>query len=470
MSRCGVAIHPLALLLALLACGVPQSRLEPRDIRPLPTTDGTLPTRFRGLGVRDSLDASASEPVRVLTIHGMLTRDSGFSDSWQRAIAARLRLRARTPAVTDTVERGYRFDVRMGADTSPAATPPSELRTTRWYDPADASRDRLVFHELRWALFRDEVKFRFLSCFENVRKPEPATCDALGGARPNADRRRSINRLAKEKLLVDGFGDAALVRSPLGDVFRDDVDLAMCMVARARQMERAGGLAKPQDGRCAVEVDRTKEFVATAVRAQQLAQAPFFVVTHSLGSFLLMDGQVRAEAALAAAATATATFKASDSGAGHRAKAAVLAAGDTALPYALLRNATVFMFANQVSLLGLGRMRLACTSARTSTGPCRAQPDTGEKGLFGVAAPQRDPAVNTQYAAFNDTDDVLGFELPPYLPDIFPFGPMVNVSVRQPGLRVWRLFKDPLAAHTRQSDNPAVIHAVVNGFDLPAPR
>lgn len=128
------------------------------------------------------------------------------------------------------------------------------------------------------------------------------------------------------------------------------------------------------------------------------------------------------------------------------------------------------MFANQVSLLGLGRMRPECTSLQDTGGACRARSGTLEEGLFGVGAPQRGPRVNTHYAAFNDTEDVPGLELPPYLPKIFPCGPLVNVSVRQPGLRVWRLFKNPRAAHTRQSDNPAVIHAVVNGLDLPAPR
>ena len=77
-------------------------------------------------------------------------------------------------------------------------------------------------------------------------------------------------------------------------------------------------------------------------------------------------------------------------------------------------------------------------------------------------------AQMTKYVAFNDVDDLLGFELPPYAADVNIVGPMINVSVRNPGLRVPGLFKHPGDAHTHQDRNPAIIEAIVEGIDMPA--
>ena len=73
----------------------------------------------------------------------------------------------------------------------------------------------------------------------------------------------------------------------------------------------------------------------------------------------------------------------------------------------------------------------------------------------------------TKYVAFNDVDDLLGFELPPYLADVGLQGQHINVSVSNPGVRFPWLFKSPSDAHTQQDRNPAVIKAIVEGINLP---
>ncbi|MFO1289724.1 MAG: hypothetical protein U1E82_03810, partial [Nitrosomonas sp.] len=73
----------------------------------------------------------------------------------------------------------------------------------------------------------------------------------------------------------------------------------------------------------------------------------------------------------------------------------------------------------------------------------------------------------TTYVAFNDVNDLLGFELPPYLSDTSLFGTLVNISVQNPGLTVPFIFKNPGAAHLGHEDNPAVIEAMVEGIVFP---
>lgn len=72
------------------------------------------------------------------------------------------------------------------------------------------------------------------------------------------------------------------------------------------------------------------------------------------------------------------------------------------------------------------------------------------------------------YVAFNDVNDLLGFELPPYIADVDFIGTkFVNVSVQNPGLKIPFLFKHPIDAHTRQMDNQAIINAIVEGIAIP---
>lgn len=135
------------------------------------------------------------------------------------------------------------------------------------------------------------------------------------------------------------------------------------------------------------------------------------------------------------------------------------------LLFAMTDQATVSMSANQISLLSL---------ARLSSSACRTQdrsrcPNPYLRQRSGTDEPWNKPhgmARMTVFVAFNDTDDLLGFELPPFLADT-DGNLYVNITVRNPGFILPGLFKDPSAAHTNQARNPAVIEAITEGFKIP---
>jgi len=375
----------------------------------------------------------------------MITNSAGFSDGWQQAIATRLGLRQGETASSE-IERGYDITVFSGPQPQTGVTAlPSRLRITRWFDPRSPGTDALVFYELLWAPLRDVVKNRFLACFES-RSVDAKTCTPFTNAVPNRDSRGTINGAIKDGFLIRGFADAAIVLSPLGDVFRDDVSLAVCVIASDVLIDEHIAAA-PRDGkRCDLARLVTTDSIAT-IAGTALPQTEFFAITHSLGSFLVLDADAKASENRATGAEA---------------------ARREALAFALFDDATVFMFANQVALLQLGRLEAVCTAKSDDNADCpgRSLPslDALMKRFPGA------PGEMTKYIAFNDANDLLGFELPPYLPDVGLTGTLVNITVRNPGFRIPRLFKHPGAAHTRQGDNPAIIKAVVEGFDLTWPR
>jgi len=71
-----------------------------------------------------------------------------------------------------------------------------------------------------------------------------------------------------------------------------------------------------------------------------------------------------------------------------------------------------------------------------------------------------------RFVAFNDSNDLLGFELQPYLSEASVYGPLINVSVRNSGFSIPWLFKNPKGAHTNHFENEVIINAVTEGFDL----
>jgi hypothetical protein len=117
------------------------------------------------------------------------------------------------------------------------------------------------------------------------------------------------------------------------------------------------------------------------------------------------------------------------------------------------------MFANQVSLLELGRMSGQCTPSPAA--------NMCPQGTFLGAPPARPRKSRTTYIAFNDVNDLLGFELPPYLETLGMFGRLVNITVDNPGKFLPWLFKWPPDAHSNQSKDRAVIRAIAHGFCLP---
>ena len=441
----------------VVACGGRQTHLKPSEIRALPFTNIQHVNGLRG--TVDSARA-AKEPVRVLFMHGMITWKSGYSRRHQEKIAERLDLRTAGSDTVFPVNRGYRFTVFSGPQPFVIVPPgwppnqptvegevlPAEIRRTTWVDRENPSAVRLVAYELRWADLRDAAKNRFLACYETGPVRDrfdcgPFTKDYL----PNTDRRASANYALKRGLLVRGLADAALVLSPFGNVLRDDVDLTMCIIARDELRWRGITVSDSAAKRCDLgELASDRAIAANAART--LERARFAAITHSLGSFLLMDQQLQA-AVRRASANALATA----------------ASVRETLPFFLLDQKTVFMLANQVSLLGLGRLDAVCETPDPND-PC---PNAELKKVDAHIKAAEPSATMTTWVAFNDVNDLLGYELPGYLPEAGSTGALVNVTVRNPGFRFLRSLKDPNAAHTRQADNPAIIEAIVEGFDVP---
>jgi len=132
---------------------------------------------------------------------------------------------------------------------------------------------------------------------------------------------------------------------------------------------------------------------------------------------------------------------------------------DVAL-YSLLDDATVFMRANQIALLMLGRLQPHC-DVTTSEASCPNE--ALRSATFWGSQPR---STMTQYVAFNDIDDLLGMELPPYLSAPGMFGTIVNVSVTNPARRLFGLLRDPAEVHTRSDENPAVLDAISHGLAI----
>jgi hypothetical protein len=447
-----------ALVLIACGCSVSQDVLKPSEIRPLPYAawrgNGSDGAYVRVRGLDSALAASPGAPVRVLLVHGMREFEPGYSAVQQHELARRLALKpvpltqeAQDSVTFMPVNREY--DVQVIAGPQPLGRlflRESEMRRRAWVDPADG-RERVVFYELLWAPLRDDVKRRFFSCFEVVPAPDPG-CPAPE-AEQNTDRRAFLNGMLKNDVLVNGFGDATIVLGPVGDVLRDDVSLALCMIA-AEVLQDAGFDVRQEPGR-RCDLAASIQPAARGHANEALRNAEFFAMTHSLGSFLLMD----------------ALWTAADTAQNRRRQGEDEAAAtrDVAEFY-LMDDATVFMRANQFALLNLARLGAVCVP-RSERGRCPTHAVPGIEQMFRSS---ESLGMFTQWVAFNDANDFLGFELPPYIANTGMAGTLVNVTVQNPTLWVLDLLKWPPGAHNNSDRNPAVLDAMVRGFDLPADR
>jgi hypothetical protein len=233
------------------------------------------------------------------------------------------------------------------------------------------------------------------------------------------------------------------VLGPLGDVLRDDVTLAACMLAQDVLLSAGTSFQQARSNRRCDLADSAAQPENLLAASTTLQRSEFFTITLSLGSFLVMDAQRLFAQQRADPAKRSEVEREN-------------------LAFHLFDDATVFMLANQVSLLHLGRLQAICRPAAAGTQcPNPALPTVD--AWFNEADPL---SQMTTYVAFNDTDDLLGFELPWYLPREGLFGPLVNVSVRNPAPRYLGLIEDP-RTHVRHELNPAVIRSIAHGFDVP---
>lgn len=451
-----------ALVVALTGCSHGDA-LQSADIRPLHYSTGAS-TLERVDGIRRALAASPQAPVRVLAVHGMITHEAGFSEELQERIADRLGLAKGAASGQTELVRGYDFVPAYGPQPFDGVSklPATQLRRTVWTSKTanGTAVERLVFYEMLWAPLRDQVKDTFVGCFERGEVGSKAGCRPFSASKPNTDARFSVNKALKESITLGGFADATLVLGPIGDVIRDDLTLAMCVVAADFLQPGGDALASAAKQRCNLAA-AARSFKSQGDAAALLTQGRFFAVTHSLGSFLFLDAQ-HAFVAAQGAGEASAGLK---GGGCSPANALCDEQVQAQLLFAMTDQATVFMNANQVSLLSLSRLSSAGCRARDG-GPC---PNPYLRSRSGANEPWNQtygmPRM-TVFVALNDANDLLGFELPPFLADT-DGNRYVNVSVRNPGWQFPGLVKSPSAVHTHQARNPAVIDVIVEGFEVP---
>jgi hypothetical protein len=443
----------VAVAFGLLAACAPTRTLRAEDIRPIPESahGGHVS------GLRAALDGGQPDPfgepappstVRVFLVHGIREDNRRYSERWQNAIIDQLSSDGaefrETRSEPIQLHRGYSAFIRFVTDeiTLIDATTESSLTRHTWTDANNASR-QIVFYEFFWAPLRDQMKYEFFGCFDapdyaraQTDRDTSWTCnESNGGARPNSDSRTMLNSYLKDSLLVGGFADAVIEIGAVGDVLRDDTDLALCIMARD-ELEEANVILPPYSTaeRCdldAIPADRLADAEYVLRRAQN------FAITHSLGSQFFLSDQIRRSMAFSEQPS-----------------------NNQSLSLAMFDDATVYMFANQVALLNFSMMTAACTPTDNGTSDCpNPYLDESTGSHFGPL---------TTYVAFNDADDLLGFELPPYLAGTFGGVNLINISVRNPGFQIRPFFKSPTAAHGNQADNPAIISAIVEGFDVPA--
>jgi len=453
--------RPLPLILVAATLGILSgcagNALSPEDIRPLHHSSGPLALE-RVNGIRQALESSTDAPVRLLAVHGMITNKAGYSDTLQKRLAERLGMQVGIVSEQTPLARGYDFVPSYGAQPFDGVTRlvESSLKRTAWTTSGPDGRpvERLVVYELLWSPLRDQIKDDFGGCFERGETGGSSRCKSFSTARPNPDPRFIINRALKETITLGGFADATLVLGPIGDVVRDDMTLALCVVASDFLAPGGNALQDARSTRC--DLARSARAAGGFDEAMQtLQRRKFLAVTHSLGSFFLMDAQ---HAFTAAEAQTQGNVCA-------RAGPACDEQQQGRMLFQMTDPATVFMNANQVSLLSLAR--LSSSGCRPVRG--KECPNPFLRSRSGGMEPwnqiQGFPRM-TVFVALNDTNDLLGFELPPYLGDI-DGNRFVNVSVRNPAFTIPGLFKNPGGAHTNQADNPAVIEAIVEGFALP---
>jgi hypothetical protein len=469
------AVSALAVTTAVLIGGC----ASVFDVRPQPYSQShTAAERIDGL--RAMLQRSPERPVRMVYVHGMSTREAGYSADFQRAVAERLELLPdAAQGATAPIVRGYRSELviygqPLGSVEARGDDLLSQVRKTVWTDRSGNAR--LVSYEILWAPARDAMKLRFVECFESrtARSQNSHRCSQFRGnsGRPNTSRRAYLNGRVDDQVMVNGVSDAMLILGDMGAVLQDDFDQAMCMVAldmtadevvrspaagqRFRRNPSGQRPLQHQPGqRCSLAgaLDTPASSEARAAIGQVLSEVPVAIVTNSLGSFFVLDAQAR--------------NRTQDAG-------AVGSAGSIAPPqFLLMDRANVYMMANQVALLGLARMRLICFPATSETGEdCpnpRLRRQTGPADGSASDLPGPEPTgTMASLVAFNDADDLLGLELPQWLMETGLFRRVVNVSVSNPGFRIPGLLTGPISAHTAQDENQRIINALVDGIEVPS--
>ena len=368
-------------LLVLLCSGC----LHIRDLSE-PAVAGKTDEKTTFCGIDQSL--RDNKAARLLIIHGMGWHEShDYDEEFRESLRVKLRLEPLGCAGPyPIVDSSDPFNVYGGV-----------LRCT-YVRSADNARLRI--YNLLWSPLTMPYKVGGL---------------AYDYDRPYHQRRVKMNRLLKRDLIDKSFADAVLYAGELRQPMQYSVRQAIC-AAVTDQID----LSKP----CGEGYS-----TPSSAEAGDITEPDLFVVTHSLGSAMLMEtlGTMKTDAELAAASTLIQHVK------------------------------LVAMMANQLPLIQLARLR--------------RPPDDG--ALQGPALMERlfgDRVTRIKIAAFTDINDLLSYPIPetwksslyPGLSNRFTF---VNYPVTNARRATLGMFANPATAHTGYWGNPVVIDAIARGYD-----
>jgi len=382
------------------------------------------PDRLADTRPLGDLIRTATKPVHILYVHGMMASGAGDSVVFQQSLCRhvtglciggvlptptfrRLDLGAAPPTLTyldlpiwkaeswsagaPFVER-YRYPARPGL-------PEVIVDEINWWPLVFPLKCRALLLPEAELAAADRKRLNLCAALDAAGRPLPAPYHAwitsaeiaavlakpspIGGA-------AWLNGLAKTNLMDWGLSDAVIALGPMRTYLRQTIDEAFAYA----------------------EVDD----------AGQPADHDYVLVAASLGSFIVLDAW------------------SNDAGARRM----------------LDRTAYVYLFANQFALLELARLghsapNLAPAASAESASPMEAL------HRWSAAPRALGAPVVRQVIAFSDPSDVLTFRVP-----ALPGAKVVNVYDRN-GFDFLGLAADPLAAHTGHAANNSVLDVMIEG-------
>nr|MBS0019208.1 hypothetical protein [Gammaproteobacteria bacterium] len=403
-----VLLPPILTGCASIAKGVTEGVMASREQGEAPTSICTIRgPAFEGLAttLERQTRAGPGHSTKVLMVHGIGKHLPGYSGRLRDNMASALGLNV-------VQEKFKEFTLlppppRPDLDLGDAAL--GTLRVHR-YTNKEESRE-LLFYELTWSGITEPLKEAIL---------------AYDNSEEYAYQRASLNR-AMKAFINSHIPDPIIYTGNTQLQILTAVSQSLCWMASSDWNEL------PSEGRH--RCDPLNEKLATHLREDELT-----IITHSLGSRIVLDGlQAMAQSALR-----------------RRADAAALAQAmqDKTIP--------VYMLANQLPLLQLGFIEPVVTGKIPEY--CRPAGEHYRHRLF-----QR-----VRVVAFSDPNDILSYALPPGFADrhidsqICPQVVNVTVNVAQvKSIPVVGEFANPLAAHNDYEADERVIGLMAHGIGTP---
>lgn len=356
-------------------------------------------------GILQSLETQApSTPkiTKVLMVHGISSHKPGYSNRLQKKLYAHLGLSTTDPVVktidldSDTVKWGKDEPHTLG-----------QLRITRHADPA--GQRQLLFYELTWSPITDPQK--------QALEGDSANNDGLKRASLNGSLKSFMNTTVPDLLIYNGNGYDKITAS---------VRQSVCWMMG----DSWEGLPESGTHECRGWDGSTFSTIASD---------DHFFITHSLGSRITID--------------TIQNFSGSDS-------AQPLQGPDSAIRRAIHgKEFTVFMMANQLPLLQMGR------DAPANSGMA------DDYCLSG--SPKADQRVmkRMNIVAFSDPNDILSYPVPPDFAErnidsrICPDVRNVSLHITtEKNLFDTLSFANPLDAHNGYMEDDRVIEMIARGI------